>query len=309
MHETDSRAEESIHKSVLLHEVLEGLDLSLGDIALDGTINGGGHSVAICQRIGRNGVLLGMDLDQRALERAKKRLSKCESTLILENANYRSMADVASKHGIVACNAILLDLGFSSDQLEHSGRGFSFKLDEPLLLTLSDQPEAVAFRARDIVNEWEEEHIADVLYGYGEERFARRIAKRIVEYRADKKIETTKELAEIVRHAVPQWYRFGRIHPATKTFQALRIAVNDEIESLREGLKSAFELCAPGGRIAVISFHSIEDRIVKRAFESMSREGKGVIITKKPITATPEEIKENPRSRSAKLRIFEVAQN
>ena len=148
-----------------------------------------------------------------------------------------------------------------------------------------------------------------MLYGYGEERFARRIAKRIVEYRADKKIETTKELAEIVRHAVPQWYRFGRIHPATKTFQALRIAVNDEIESLREGLKSAFELCAPGGRIAVISFHSIEDRIVKRAFESMSREGKGVIITKKPITATPEEIKENPRSRSAKLRIFEVAQN
>jgi len=172
-------------------------------------------------------------------------------------------------------------------------------------MTFKKNPSEMDLTAREIVNTWDEENIADVLYGYGEERFSRRIAHRIVEERKERALESTGDLVRTVEQAVPGWYRRGRIHPATKTFQALRTAVNDEIESLREGLSEGISLLSPKGRIAVISFHSIEDRVVKRAFQSEAREGKGVIITKKPIVPTIEEIKANPRARSAKLRIFE----
>jgi len=300
----------SIHKSVLLQEVLEGLALHKGGIVLDGTINGGGHSEAICKQIGEEGVLVGMDLDQGALKRAEARLAECGTKkVILANENFKNMQSVAHTNGIKSFDGILLDLGFSSDQLEHGGRGFSFQKNEPLILSLQDDNSKILFAAHHIVNEWTKEQISDVLHGYGEERFANRIAERIVENRKEKPIETTNDLVDVVRRAVPKWYRFARLHPATKTFQALRIAVNDEIESLREGLESALDLLGNKGRLVVISFHSIEDRIVKRAFEAASRDGRGTIITKKPLTPQAEEIVENPRSRSAKLRVFERAEH
>lgn len=300
---------DSVHKSVLLEEVIDGLDLKESWIVLDGTINGGGHSSVICERIGESGILIGMDLDQSALARAKVQLKDCEAETHLVEDNFRNMDKVVNELGIKSFNAILLDLGLSSDQLDSKSgienRGFSFRGDASLLMTYKKEPSENDLTAREIVNTWDEEHLADIIYGYSEERFSRRIAHRITEVRKEKTIESTGDLVSIVEQAVPRWYRQGRIHPATKTFQALRTAVNDEIESLREGLTKGIELLSPKGRIVVISFHSIEDRVVKRAFQKMVREGKGTIITKKPIIPTSAETKENPRARSAKLRIFE----
>jgi 16S rRNA (cytosine1402-N4)-methyltransferase len=302
---TDTEREATIHKPVLLHEVINGLKLRSGYTVLDGTVNGGGHSRAICDEIGESGTLVGIDMDTDALKRADKRLRSCPSEVHLAEGNFRDMDVISESHHVEKYNGILLDLGFSSDQLERSGRGFSLRKDEPLFLTFSADPKKAKFTAHDIVNQWEEPQIADVLYGYGEERFARRIAERIVTERKAGEIATTSDLIEVVEQAVPRWYRHGRLHPATRTFQALRIAVNDEIENLREGVKKAFELLAHGARLAIISFHSIEDRVVKRAFENAAREGRGTIITKKPITPGREEVGNNPRARSAKLRIFE----
>jgi 16S rRNA (cytosine1402-N4)-methyltransferase len=305
----EKRQTDTIHKSVLLQEVLDGLNLEHGAYVLDGTLGGAGHSLALCRQIGSDGLLLSMDLDADALKRAENRLTDCPSKVILVNDNFRHMDRAAREHGLEGFDAVVLDLGLSSDQLEHSGRGFSFMRDEPLVLSFKTTAGDMPFTARDIVNVWEEEQIADVLYGYGEERFSRRIAKAIVEARAETAIETTKDLATIIEKAVPRWYRLGRINPATRTFQALRIAVNDEIDALREGLDKGLSLLKKSGRIAVISFHSIEDRIVKRAFQAAAREGRGMIITKKPITPSTDEVKDNPRARSAKLRIFESTQN
>ena len=201
-------------------------------------------------------------------------------------------------------DGIVMDLGMSSNQLERSGRGFSFKRDELLLMTFKHDPDETDLTAREIVNEWDEESLADIIFGYGEEQFSRRIAHAIVVAREEKLIATTKDLVSIVEGVVPKWYRFRRIHPATKTFQALRIAVNDEIESLREGLAKGVRHLRSGGQIAVISFHSIEDRVVKVFFAESAREGLGSVVTKKPITPTREETAVNPRARSAKLRIF-----
>lgn len=297
--------QKSIHKSVLVREVLEGLNLKAGDTVLDGTINGAGHSTLLCEAIGEEGTLVGIDLDKDALSRAEERLHSCSARKVLAQENFRNLDKVALEYGIPKFNAILLDLGFSSDQLEQSGRGFSFKRNEPLILSLSNDPHTVSFTARDILNEWEEEQIRDILHGYGEERFAGRIARKIVELRKNSPLETTNDLVRVVEQAVPGWYRFARIHPATKTFQALRITVNDEIDALREGLEKACRHLKQHGRLAVISFHSIEDRIVKRFFEGVARNGNGTVLTKKPITATTLETTENPRARSAKLRILE----
>ncbi len=297
----------SIHKSVLLHEAIDALNLKDGMVVLDGTINGAGHSSLICKTIGASGVLLGIDLDRDALARASNKLLDSKAKVYLTEENYRNMDIVARKHGITSINAILLDLGFSSDQLEMSGRGFSFQYDEPLFLTFRSErdEDEVAFTAKEIINTWSEEHLSDILFGYGEERFARRIARAVVTRRENMPIKTTKELVDIVRSAVPRWYGYRRLHPATRVFQALRIAVNDEIESLREGIEKAFELLSPHGRLAIISFHSIEDRVVKHAFINKMREGRGVVVNKKPITPSEEEVKSNPRARSAKLRVFE----
>ena len=215
------------------------------------------------------------------------------------------MQQMINSFGIEHVDGVMFDLGFNSYQIENSGRGFSFRTNEPLLMTFKKVPNENDITADSIINSWDEEHIADILYGYGEERFARRIARGIIAARKIKKIERTVELVDIVKSSTPRWYHARRIHPATKTFQALRIAVNDEIETLRKGLREALSILKRGGRLAVISFHSIEDRVVKQFFNGASKDGHGMIITKKPIVPQRDEISRNPRARSAKLRIFE----
>ncbi len=202
-------------------------------------------------------------------------------------------------------DAIIFDLGVSSDQLENSGRGFSFLKDEPLLMTLKANSSPEDLTAKDVVNNWSEENLADIIYGYGEERWSRKIARGIVEARQNGEIRTTGELTGIVEKSVPVRYRKGRIHPATRTFQAIRIAVNDELRALEEGLTKGFEVLKKEGRMAVVSFHSLEDRVVKRFYQNKEREGEAKLVNKKPITPSGEEIRENRRSRSGKLRILE----
>jgi len=295
------------HVSVLLDECVDALQVRPGVSIIDGTINGGGHSEAIVRALQGEGLLLGIDLDRTALERAGKRLQGSGVTVHLREGNYAQMEEFAKEIGCTSFDGILLDLGLSSNQLEESGRGFSFQRNEPLSMTFKADEAPGHFTAREIVNEWEESTLADILYGYGEEKFARKIARGIVTMRAMRPILTTADLVEVVKRSTPFWYHRGKTHPATRTFQALRIAVNDEMESLRKGLAAAFTLIAPKGRIAIISFHSIEDRIVKTSFLEAQKNGKGTVLTRKPILPGTEELTRNPRARSAKLRIFEAA--
>lgn len=273
---------------------------------LDCTLGGGGHAVGIADTVSKYGKsltgIIALDQDQIAIERAKNILKDKTDQLIIECENFRNLDKVLMKNSIESVDFILLDLGISSDELDNSGKGFTFQKDEPLLMTMGD-PIKYPFTAKDIVNGWDEEVIANIIFGYAEERFARRIARAISGYRQKKIIETSAELAEIIKNAVPVFYRRGKIHPATKTFQALRIAVNDELGALREGLKKGFDVLKEGGRMAVISFHSLEDRIVKDFYKGKEKEAN--IITKRPIVATDQEVIENPRSRSAKLRVIE----
>lgn len=294
-----------MHIPVLLKEVIELLNLKEGDTVVDATLNRGGHSKEICKIIGKSGTLIGIDLDQKAISEAQENLKSEKCNKILRHNNFRDLDNHLKELDIKSVNAILLDLGFSSNQIEESKRGFSFQRIEPLLMTLNDNPKEDELTAEEIVNKWEEESIADIIYGYGEEKFSRRIAKQIIESREEKPIKTTQDLIEIIEQAVPLWYKRKKIHFATKTFQALRIAVNDEIKALEEVLPKAFNLLKDRGRVAVISFHSIEDRIVKRFFKKLKDTKSGIIITKKPIIPNKDEILKNPRSRSAKLRIFE----
>ncbi len=292
----------SVHTTVLLHETIDGLNLQDGATVIDGTFGGGGHSREICKR-NPNVTIIAFDQDAGAFEKARDKFEDSHCKIKFVNENFRNL----DKHA-ESVDGVMLDLGLSSDQLENSGRGFSFMKDEPLLMTMKDKgdnltsPEDVT--AREVVNNWEEESLADIIYGYGEEKFARRIAKGIVEARKTKAIETTTDLVKIIGDSVPALYRRGRLHFATRTFQALRIAVNDELGALKEGLEKGFTALKPGGRMAVISFHSLEDRVVKRFYKEKEKEGKGKLMNKKPIIATAEEIKNNPRSRSAKLRIL-----
>lgn len=306
---------QSVHEPVLLHEVVRELiqDSRIKNRSvpwyLDGTLGGAGHALAIAKAYGGHLNIIGLDRDPKAIERAKATLESKAEKVILAKADYRNLDKVLDENGVARVDMILLDLGISSDELEHSGRGFTFQKDEPLMMTFGD-PSDHPFTARDIVNGWDEPVIADIIFGYGEERYARRIARQIVSYRAKKKIETSGELAEIVKSAVPRSFR--KIHPATKTFQALRIAVNDELNALREGLKRSYDRLSPHGRFAVITFHSLEDRIVKNFFNERSKdegECRASMLTKKPIVASEQEQMENPRSRSAKLRAIEKVLN
>ena len=274
-----------------------------GFVVLDATLGGGGHAKAILSAIGPSGTLIGLDEDEDALLRAKKILDALPGKKILVRENFRNLARVLRDGGIAEIDAALFDLGLSSFQFEESGRGFSFLKDEPLAMTLGKGRERYAFTAHDVANKWEEENLRDIIAGYGEERYARRIARAIVSAREKGEIKTSRELAEIISAAVPAVYRRGRIHPATRTFQAIRIAVNDELTALKTGIAAAAEALAPGGRIAVISFHSLEDRIVKNFFKDEANKGTLSIQTKKPIVPKEEEIISNPRGRSAKLRI------
>ncbi len=293
-----------MHTTVLLQEVIDTLDIKEYDVVLDATFGGGGHSRAVIDKLGKEGVLIGIDTDAGALESQKELLSSSKGTVYLKQSNFRNLDVVLNNLGISKVDKFIFDLGFSSTQLEEGGRGISFQKDEPLLMTLSDKVTEETLTAKRIVNEWDEESIEVVLRGYGEESFSKQIAEAIIEARKEEEIETTFDLIEIIEKATPQWYQKKRINPATKTFQALRIAVNDEIETVKEGLEKACSFLSPSGRIAVISFHSIEDRVVKRTFQTWKRDGLGKQDPKKLITATREEIKENPRSRSAKLRVF-----
>lgn len=295
---------EYIHKTVLLKESINGLDIHQGDIYLDGTLGSAGH-VEYALRINEGKIkVIGLDRDSQALLRSKDRLREYSDVTLIESS-YGDLDQALDSLKIEKIDRIMLDLGLSSDQFETSGRGFTFKKDEPLLMTFKSNLVEGDLTAHEIVNSWQEENIADVIYGYGEERYSRRIAHAIVKYREKKTIEKTSELVEIISQAVPVFYRKGKLHPATRTFQALRIAVNDELNTLKKGLEKGFARLNKGGRMAIISFHSLEDRIVKNFNKEKESKEEAKIITKKPIEPSDEEVKENPRSRSAKLRILE----
>ncbi|MFZ2072322.1 MAG: 16S rRNA (cytosine(1402)-N(4))-methyltransferase RsmH [Minisyncoccia bacterium] len=294
----------SVHQTVLLNETIEGLNLSDKSVVLDCTFGGGGHSAEICRKY--KGIkIIAIDQDIGAWEKAKDKFEDSNCKVSFQNANFRDLDKVLEKEGIEKVDGIILDLGLSSDQLENSGRGFSFMKDEPLLMTMKENPLPEDVTAIDVVNTWSEKNLADIIYGYGEERFSRKIAKEIIEARKKKNITTTFELVEIIKKAVPASYRNGRLNCATKTFQAIRIAVNDELETLRNGLEKGFEALKKNGRMSVISFHSLEDRLVKKFYKEKENEKLAKLINKKIITAEVEELKNNPRSRSAKLRILE----
>lgn len=293
------------HIPVLLKETIEGLNIKSGDILLDATFGGGGHSGEICKLIGMSGRLLALDADRAAEARINpKVMNACNFKLVI--ANFRDLDKVLEERGIENLDAALFDLGLSSFQLDESGRGFTFQKDEPLQMVFGAGSK---FTAEEIVNSWDEENIADILYGYGGEQFSRRIAERIVEARKVAPIKTTFKLVQIIEAAVPDFYKKRKIHFATKTFQALRITVNDEMGALKEALSKVWKVLIPGGRLAVISFHELEDRIVKKFFLQKKSEKSVLIVTKKPIVPGVEEVSNNPRSRSAKLRIGEKILN
>lgn len=293
------------HISVLLHESIDGLQIKSGETYFDGTLGAGGHFEEVAKRFGDSVVMIGVDLDPQAILRSKKRLSSYKLNAHFVNDSFRNIKTILNSLGIEKVNKILLDIGLSSNQFEESGRGFSFQKDEPLLMTFKEDLNENDLTAKEIVNTWDLENIEAILSGYGEEEFSWKIAKAIVARREIKPIERTTDLVEIIKIATPKWYHHKRIHPATKTFQALRITVNDEIGALKQGLQDGFESLQTGGRMAVISFHSIEDRTVKQFFKKLVDENLGVLDSKKPIIPNETEIKENPRSRSAKLRIIQ----
>ena len=293
------------HIPVLLHEVIDGLALKPGDIFVDGTLGGGGHSEEVLKRFGNRVKIIGIDLDFDAVRRSEERLGQSQGDIKFIEGSFRNLNAILDSLNIKGVNKILLDLGLSSNQFEESGRGFSFQKNEPLIMSFKKDLKEADLTAKEILNTWDLENIITIIKSYGEEKFAWKIAKAIVERREVKPIETTFDLVEIIKSATPKFYHHRKIHPTTKTFQALRITVNDEIESLKEGIRKGFERLNNGGRLAVISFHSLEDRVVKQFFKEKGTEGQAKILTKRPIIPSDEEIGQNPRSRSSKLRIIE----
>lgn len=281
---------------------MRALDVQPDDIVVDATLGGAGHARELSKGLGPRGLLVGFDADPQAVVRARRRLAGVRAKVHVVCGNFRNMTRELRALGVTTMTKALFDLGWSSYQL-NSGRGFSFLSDEPLLMTYGGKEAELT--AATIVNTWSERTLADIFFGFGGERYARRIAKAIVERRMKKPFATSRELAQTIAAATPVRLRRGRIHPATRAFQALRIAVNDELAALTEGLQAAWQLLKPRGRLAVISFHSLEDRIVKRAFAEWVREQEGRLLSRKPIVPSREEVRENPRARSAKLRVIE----
>lgn len=290
-----------MHVSVLLKEAVESLNLHDGDIFLDGTFGGGGHSAAVAEVHGDDVEIVAIDRDVEALERGEERLRTLTHSAYLKLESFRKLDTVLQGLGISRVNGILFDLGISSDQLEASGRGFSFQKDEPLEMSM--EKETGGLTAKEILNTWDEETLELILRGFGEEKNSRKIAKAIIERRKEKPFETTFDLVHVVESVTGG--KRGKIHPATKTFQALRIAVNEELTALEEGLTKGFNVLSEHGRFSIITFHSLEDRIVKNFFRDRIKAGEAKGITKKPITPSAEELQANPRSRSAKLRVIE----
>ncbi len=304
------------HISVLLNEAVMGLDIRSDGVYVDGTMGGGGHSREILKNI-ENGKLIGFDRDETAIEVCRERLAEFGDKIEFVNRNFFEIKSVLSELGIEKINGAVLDLGVSSHQLDTAERGFSYQHDAPLDMRMNRQD---IFSAKDVVNTYSEEQLADIIFRYGEDRWAKRIAEFIVKEREKEEIVTTGRLVEIIKKAVPKGARQDGPHPAKRTFQAIRIEVNGELAGLRQAISDFIDVLAPGGRLSVITFHSLEDRIVKTVYQEMAKGcicpaelpvcicGKkpvGKIITKKAISASDEELELNPRARSAHLRIFE----
>ncbi|MDD5547350.1 MAG: 16S rRNA (cytosine(1402)-N(4))-methyltransferase RsmH [Candidatus Pacebacteria bacterium] len=290
-----------MHVPVLLLETIALLDPKQGEFFIDGTLGGGGHSKIILDKIGKTGKLLVVDLDKKATDQFKEETAA--ENVIIANDNFAKLPEILKKHKLRRADGLILDLGFSSDQIELSGRGFSFLRDEPLLMTYSDENEPLY----QLLTRMKQEEIEAVIRDYGDERYAGRIAREIREkIRRREIIRSSKELADLIKRAVPANYEHGRIHPATRTFQAFRIYANKEVENLESVLANIGKIVTKGGRVAVISFHSLEDRIVKNYFRNYAKEQKVEILTDKPVTASIAEVSQNPRSRSAKLRAVKI---
>lgn len=295
----------SMHIPVLLNETIDGLNLKEGGVYVDCTVNRAGHSRKIAERIGKKGTLVCIDLDKKALKEAEEILKNVPNhpKLHFVHSNFRHLPAILESLNISSVDGVLADLGLSSDELDESGRGFSFRFDEPLQMTFNSHPTDDMTTAYDIVNFWSESTIADILFGFADEKYARRIASNIVKSRLDKEIKTTHDLCEIISASVPVVYRHRKTHFATKTFQALRMAVNDELGSVTDLIDSLQYVLKGGGRACIITFHSTEDRIVKQEMKNHNEFLN--IITKKSIKVSEEEIEKNPRARSAQLRIVE----
>ena len=305
------------HISVLLYETVDGLNVRPDGIYVDATLGGGGHAFEVCSRLGGKGRFIGIDQDADAIEAAKKRLEGFGEKVTIIRSNYRDMKPQLQKRGIDSVDGIVVDLGVSSYQLDTADRGFSYRVDAPLDMRMDQRQEMTA---RDIVNDYSEADLYRVIRDYGEERFAKNIAKHIVEARQKAPVETTGQLNEIIRRSIPMKIQKTSGHPSKRTFQAIRIELNSELEVLKCSLDDMIDMLRPGGRICIITFHSLEDRIVKSTFRKnedpcicpanfpvcvCGRTSKGKVITRKPILPSEEEMESNSRSKSAKLRIFE----
>ena len=305
------------HKSVLLQECIDALNIRPDGIYLDGTLGGAGHSSQIARRLTEGGRLIGVDRDRTALAAAKERLAPYADRVTLVHSNFAEIDAILDSLGIPAVDGMLFDLGVSSPQLDDASRGFSYMADAPLDMRMDRQQKLTAY---DVVNGWSREEIRRILFEYGEERYAPLIAAAIERERADKPIETTLELVCVIKGAMPAKALREKQHPAKRSFQAIRIAVNDELGAVREAMEKAIDCLNPGGRLAVITFHSLEDRIVKAAFQQAAqgctcpkdfpvcicgKKPKVRLTPRKPILPDEREIEENPRARSAKLRVCE----
>jgi len=297
-----------LHIPVLLQEVIEYLNPQPDENFVDGTLGAAGHALAILKKTSPAGQLIGFDWDGESLERTKKDVLEKHKDLaqriVFVNDSYSNLKENIQKQAVEPVNGILIDLGLSSDQLEESGRGFSFKKEEILDMRYSLKNDLTA---GNIVNNWDGREIERIIREFGEERWARKISEKIISQRKIKSILTTQELLAVIALAIPKKFQYARIHFATRTFQALRIAVNNELGNLEKFLPDAFAVLASGGRLAVISFHSLEDRIVKNFFRNLAKNDQAYILTKKPVVACEEEIINNPRCRSAKLRVLKKA--
>ena len=308
---------EFVHKSIMLEEVIESLAIKPNGIYVDGTLGGAGHSSEIAKRLGPEGRLIGIDQDGEAIAAATKRLEPYKDRVTIVRSNYAQMCQVLKELGISKVDGILLDLGVSSYQLDNAERGFTYREDVPLDMRM-DQRQSMT--AKDILAEYSEQDLYRMIRDYGEDKFAKNIAKHIVAARQEAPVETTGQLIEIIKAAIPKKVRATGGHPAKKTFQAIRIELNHELDVLKNNLEDMIDILDDEGRIAIITFHSLEDRIVKNIFRTCERpcicppefpvcvcgrESKGKVITRKPIVPGREELEENSRSKSAKLRVFE----
>ncbi|HIW41447.1 MAG TPA: 16S rRNA (cytosine(1402)-N(4))-methyltransferase RsmH [Candidatus Mediterraneibacter vanvlietii] len=307
------------HTSVLLHETVDGLNIKPDGIYVDATLGGGGHAYEVCSQLGEQGRFIGIDQDAAAIEAAGKRLEGFGEKVTIIRSNYRDMKPRLHEIGIDKVDGIVIDLGVSSYQLDTAERGFSYRADAPLDMRMDQRQKMTA---KDIVNNYSEAELYRVIRDYGEDKFAKNIAKHIAAERSKAPIETTEQLNEIIRHAIPMKIRKASGHPSKRTFQAIRIELNHELDVLRDSLDEMIDMLNPGGRICIITFHSLEDRIVKSAFRKnenpctcpshfpvcvCGKVSKGKVITRKPILPSEEEMESNSRSKSAKLRIFERA--